>query len=141
MRHFQLYELVDRETYETRGETAWELFDPIALEMLDDLRDFFNHPITVNNWHAGGPFQFRGYRPPTYKPGVTPGSYHRMGRAFDFDVKDHTATEARKLIIGSAKVNNPLTMKVQRMEADVNWCHVDIAPPPKGHNRIYLFHA
>lgn len=110
-------------------------------QMLDDLRDFFIHPMTVNNWHSGGQFQFRGYRPPTYKPGVTPGSYHRMGMAFDFDVKDHTATEARKLIIGSAKVNNPLTMKVQRMEDNVTWLHCDTGKVPEGQPRPYLFRA
>lgn len=97
--------------------------------------------ILVNTWKWGGPFQFRGYRPPTYKPGVTPGSYHRMGRAFDFDVKDHTATEARKLIIGSAKVNNPLTMKVQRMEDNVTWLHCDTGKVPEGQPRPYLFRA
>src|SRR3990170_2749999 len=130
MKHFKLYELVDKATYETRGEEAWQLFDTDALIMLDDLREFFNAAVTVNNWHAGGPFQFRGYRPPTYKPGVTPGSYHRKGKAFDCDVAGHTALECRKMIVAAAKVDNPLVAKINRLEGNVSWLHADIGRVP-----------
>jgi len=139
MRHFKLYELVDKETYETYGEDAWNLFHPDALLMLDDLRDFFNVPVTVNNWHSGGQFQFRGYRPPSYMPGITPGSMHRVGKAFDFDVKDHSASAARKMIIVASKEGNPLVERVTRMEEGVNWVHADIARLPAGVEKIHLF--
>jgi len=140
MRHFRLEELVDKETFKQRGEEAWQLFTSDALIMLDDLREFFNTPITVNNWHSGGPFQFRGYRPPTYKPGVTPGSYHRKGMAFDCDVAGHTAFECRKMIVAAAKVDNPLVAKINRVEGDVNWLHIDCGKVPNG-RRIYVFQA
>jgi hypothetical protein len=62
-RHFKIYELVDEKTFDRYGLRAWEFFNPQALRALDNLREFFAAPVTVNNYHSGGPFHFRGLRP------------------------------------------------------------------------------
>lgn len=138
MKYFKLYELVDRRTFETEGEEAWLHFDTNALIALDDLRSFFGLPITVNTWHSGGAFQYRGYRPQDCTVGVK-GSYHRKGMAFDLDVSTYRAEEVRKIIIENK--NNPLLSKITRIEAGVTWIHFDIAPLLASQGRIYEFHA
>lgn len=145
LQHFKLEELVDKKTFEEEGEKAWEHFDPQALQALDDLHDFFSTlkgekaTVTVNNWKWGGPFQFRGFRPASYQPGVTPGSAHRKGKGFDCDIKGLTAFEARQAIV--ANKESSLLTKITRLEGGVNWVHFDLMQPPPGQERIYVFQA
>ena len=144
MKNFQLHELVDMVTFEAEGEAAWKHLDGNALLALDDLSDFFSllkgiHvPVICNNWHSGGQFQFRGYRPPFYPAHLSPlGSAHRTGKAFDLDVRGYNAEDARRLII--ANQDSTLLSKIMRMEADVGWLHIDVMET--GRPRIYLFRA
>jgi len=134
--HFSLEELVDRDTFGTLGEKAWELLHPKAIIALDGIREFFGLPVTVNNWVFGGTMQYRGYRPAHCGIGA-PQSYHRRGMAFDFDVKGLGAETVRERIV-EAK-DHPLLHLIQRMEAEVSWVHVDIGKVPEGKSRIYLF--
>lgn len=134
--HFSIQELIDQDTFGTHGEESWNLLHPDAITMLDGIREFFNLPITVNNWKWGGQFQYRGYRPPHCQIGAQ-GSYHKRGMAFDFDVKGMTAEEVRQKIV--ANQNNDLLRLIQRMEANVNWVHVDLGLVPRNASRIYLF--
>ena len=138
MLYFKLQELVDRVTFEKEGNKAWNYFQSNALLALQNLREFFGVPFTINNWHIGGQFQFRGYRPAEYKGGAAH-SQHRLGNAFDIDIKGYTAEEARKKIIENQ--GNPLLMKITRMEDKVNWVHIDCRPLPDSIKRIHLFKA
>lgn len=139
MKHFQLHELVDRATFQKYGEEAWKLFHQDALEALDGIREFFNTPVTVNNWWDGvGSFQYRGYRPPDCPVGAAH-SYHRRGMAFDLDVKGYEADEVRTIILDNQ--DNPLLATIQRLEAGVRWVHFDVGEIRKGQGRIYLFEA
>lgn len=122
--HFIIQELVDRATFEKFGEQAWMLFNPIALEALDDLRRFFNAPVIVNNWHEGGQFQYRGFRPRSCSIGAEY-SQHRFGNAFDCDIQGVTAQEARKKILENQ--DNLLLFQITRLEDKVNWVHMDCA--------------
>jgi hypothetical protein len=96
--------------------------NPHALMALDSLRDFFDAPITVNNWLWGGPFSYRGLRPLDCSVGADY-SQHRFGNAFDCDVSGVTAEEARVLILG-AKDDFGI-QHINCIEADVNWLHFD----------------
>lgn len=135
MKYFKIQELVDPESYKVLGEGAFELFNPDALTALGDLREFFGVPITINNWNNGGEFKYRGYRPPDCSVGAKL-SQHRLGNAFDCDIKGYTAEEARKKILENQ--NNPLLEKIMRMEANVSWLHWDLKPVK---NRIYVFNV
>lgn len=137
MKHFKLKELVDKKTFETMGEEAWKLFKPDALQALDDLREFFGFPVTVNNWHAGGTLQWRGFRTKEKAAALgSPNSRHAVGDAFDLDVAGKTAKEVRAIIV--AEKNHPLLKKIMRLEDNVSWVHFDLKPVQ---NRIYLFRA
>lgn len=138
--HFKIYELVDKATLDRFGFRAWMLLNPIALQALDGIREFFTDlrgkdtPVTVNNYHAGGPFQFRGLRPKSCTVGAEY-SQHRLGNAFDCDIKGLSAEEARREIL--ANKDNPLLININCIEAGVNWLHFDCRNIP---DRIRIVH-
>lgn len=136
MGHFIIQELVDKETFSQFREDCWQLFPQKALDMLEGVREFFGVPITVNNWHTGGQFQFRGYRPKWYTGGASK-SAHRSGMAFDCFVKGYTAEQARKSIL--LNQDHILLKEIQRLEGGVTWLHMDCLEPPQGKSRIYVF--
>ena len=141
MKHFQLYELIDKVTFEKYGEDAWKLFTPELLYSLDGLRDFLNVPIAINNWwdNTSSYFrQFSGYRPPDCTVGA-PLSEHRKGNAADCHIDGADYDKLRLHIMDNK--DNPLLMKIMRLEADVNWLHLDCGAIPQGQKRIYLFKA
>ena len=133
MKYFSIKELVDETTYKRYGESCWQFFKPEALEMLDGIREFFKSPCTVNNWSSGGEYQYRGYRPVFCNIGAKQ-SMHRVGGAFDIDIKGLSAEEARQNIL--ADKDNTLLRRIMRMEDGVSWLHADIKPTE---HRIYLF--
>jgi len=118
--HFKAYELVDPITYAKFGEGALQFFNPLLLQALDIMRDFFGVPITVNNWKAGGPFKWRGLRTVDCLEGAK-WSQHRLGGAVDCDVRGKTADEVRNEII-----YNKGFKIITCLEADVNWVHLDV---------------
>jgi hypothetical protein len=139
MKHFQAHELVDRATFELLGDKAFDLFVPRALQAADDLREYFDVPITINNWHSGGEFEWRGFR--TLQKAAelgAPHSKHALGEAFDCDIYGTTAEEARRRIL--ADKDHALLRLITRLETRVNWLHFDVAELPYGVSRIYLFH-
>jgi hypothetical protein len=111
------------------------LFNPELLIALDDLRDFFNLPITVNNWITRGKFQWRGYRTPAC-PEYSPGSQHSKGNAIDCDIQGMSAQEARHTIIENK--DDALLKRIMRLESGKNWLHFDLLSVKE---RIHLFKA
>jgi hypothetical protein len=137
MKYFQVYELVDRLTYEQRGDEAISVFNPEVLIQLDNLREYFGVPITINNWHSGGSFEWRGWRTPEKAKELgAPHSQHRIGNAIDGDVRGMSADDVRAAII--ANKDHPLLCRIQRLETGITWVHFDLMWVP---DRIHLFHA
>ncbi|HHT9146881.1 MAG TPA: hypothetical protein ACFYD4_14600 [Candidatus Wunengus sp. YC61] len=147
MLYFRLEELVSPDTFETLGEKAWLLFNSQALLALEELREFFDAPFMVNNWHLGGRFRHRGHRTPQEAIDLkSPHSSHAFMKvdgvwipkcnAFDCDIKGYTAEEARRKII--ANKDNPLLKRIMRVEGKKNWLHFDLSPVPQ-EKRIFIF--
>ncbi len=118
--HFKVQEFVPRLIYETMGDNAIVLLKTILLITAEDIRSFFGKPVTINNWHSGGAFEFRGFRPAYYTEGAAL-SEHRLGGAFDCDIRDIPAEEARKAIIE----HQGKFPYLRRMEDGVSWVHCD----------------
>ena len=133
-RHFKVYELVDKATFDRFGLQALMFLNPLALQALDGIRDFFDAPVTVNNYHSGGSFQFRGLRPRSCSVGAEY-SQHRLGNAFDCDIAGVSADQARKIIMDHR--NDPRFLFINCIEADVNWLHFDSRNIP---DRIRIIH-
>ena len=121
-RHFTIEELVDQRTVERFGQNAWMLLNPNALRALDDLRDFFDRGVTVNNWKWGGRFRNRALRIGNHAIGAEY-SQHRLGNAFDCDVRGMSAEQARQAILTNK--DHPLLQRITCIEAGVNWLHFD----------------
>jgi len=132
-RHFDTKELVDEETFNLLGENAIKLFDEDLLIAIDTLRETYNSPITINNWHREGMYSQRGFRSSKSNTG-SPTSQHRFGNAFDLTVIGIPAETVRQHIIA----NKDKYYGINRMEADVSWVHIDSKPTPED-KRIYLF--
>jgi hypothetical protein len=133
-RYFDVREFVPPEVYKALGASSWQVMDPRMIWTLDQIRAFYKRPITVNNWHTGGPFKYRGFRPRSYTETTAAYGDHYMGRATDFDVAGMSAEEFRKQI--RMNLGNPMFRYVTICEEGVNWVHLGIRPVPQGTNGI-----
>lgn len=121
--HFKIFEIVPPELMSLPEDYLWELFDEDILIVIDRLREALGRPIIINNWKSGGQFKWRGYRTNSCKIGAKK-SPHRIGKGLDCDVKGMTAQQVRDYIISHQQMFPEIT----RMEADVNWLHIDCIP-------------
>lgn len=137
--NFKIHELVDPVIVSRYGEFAWSFFKPQALMMLDAIKDFYQTSVTVNNWTWGGNFQWRGLRTSRCKEGGEM-SQHRLGGAFDLDVRGVSPSKVRKDIIDNKDgVFHLITrLEVTLNGKEINWVHFDCANVPE---RIVLLHV
>jgi hypothetical protein len=136
-KHFKIQELVSSVVYQAEGDAAIVHLHDEILQIADQVREFFNVPVTINNWNSGGQFSYRGYRDSTYQD-YRETDPHVMGIAIDLDVQGMDADKVRSEIIYN-QAQFPL---IYRMEAGVNWVHIDtkgFGEHPR--NGIYLFTA
>jgi hypothetical protein len=129
--NFTIEELVDRATFEARGNKSWELLCPRALMTLQDIRNHFGAPVTVNTWARGGNFSQRGLRSPLANVG-SQYSQHKFGRAFDLDVQGMSAEEVRQEIIRAKNEDPKKFPYMAAIELGVNWFHFDTRNTGRG---------
>lgn len=133
---FTAHEFVPSAIYQEFGEQSWRFIDARMLWTMDAMRIYFNRPITVNNWHVGGDFEGRGFRPP-YSSIGSPLGQHRFGRAVDFDVSAVSADEVRAVILSGDTLD--LNRYVTAVELGVRWVHIDCRNG--GGLKIFTFNA
>ena len=121
-RFFDLKELVPQPWYFRHGQRLWNVFDERLLRTLDLLRERWGGMI-VNNWHAGGTFQCRGWRPHDSGVGALL-SQHRFGRACDVSFTQSNAREVRAHILANQDL--PEYQLISCVERGVNWLHFDV---------------
>jgi hypothetical protein len=132
-KYFDVYELVDKATFDRYGLRCWEFFTPQAIQALDGVREFFGVPVTINDWYWGGDYQWSGLRPATCDIGAA-FSQHRFGNAFDGKLKGVTAFDARKAIMSNQL--DPRLININALEGGVSWLHFDCRNIPE---RIKFF--
>ena len=146
MEHFKPYEVVDQNTYQQMGDSAESLLTLDCRFSFDGIWEFFyqrdGHCVIIcNNWHTGGPFQWRGWRTveAAHKLGSPTGhEQHTAGNAGDLTIQGYTAEQARQII--KENQDNPLLAKITRLEANVSWLHFD-CKQLIGQERIHVFVA
>ena len=126
-KYFDIEELACPHISKRDGERAWIYFDPRLIANLLFVREGIGLPIFANNWAIGGNLSQRGFRcnicalvkekTALEKLYMTP----HTGMAVDFDVKGMSALEVRNWI-KEHEVEMPYPC---RLEADVNWVHMD----------------
>lgn len=142
-RYFDIQELVCKHVYDKFGDSAWAFFDERMLDTLYVIRTKLNKPIYVNDWQIGGNLSQRGLRCTRCALVVEKVrlekvymSTHMQGNGIDFDVKGMTAQEVREWIVK----NQILLPYPVRLEADVNWVHLDLRTDGK-QGKVTFFHA
>lgn len=129
-KYFKLQELVSQEVYNKYGELAWQFIDERLIITLDELREHFNKPITINNWLWGGTLEQRGLRA-NKDPLVAnkKGYYisqHVLGRAVDLNVKGLTAQEVYNEILRN-KDKFKYLKRMENIKDTPTWTHIDCA--------------
>ena len=130
MKYFKIQEFVPEETYKKYGEYSKFKIDSKIFIIADIIREYFGKPMTINNWHLGGQFSYRGYRPDNYKNKVAKSS-HYFGKAIDFDIKGLDAEYVRQHILNNYK-KFPFISRMEhynkKTNKPINWVHIDIMP-------------
>lgn len=135
-KHFKIYELVPQQTYEDRGDKAWQLFDDRLLLFIDFLREKFG-PITINDWWWGGDNQWRGLRIPN-TPYYRTYSMHSHGKALDLIFRDTPAEEVRQWLDNNQERWMSATgLESITVEEGVSWLHIDLRNNTIGYNSFY----
>jgi len=97
--NFVLQEFVSKKIFETFGESSIWFIDHRIPAYAQLLKEFFTQYyrikygpdkvktvlIRINNWHTGGSYEYRGFRPRDCNEGTDNGQ-HRFGRAIDTDI-------------------------------------------------------
>lgn len=121
-KHFKLVELVPKEIYSTYGENSIWFIDLFSVKGLDVLRDLLGIPITINDWHLLGQYNYSGFRPWNYKEGAKQ-SIHKLGKAWDVKVKGMTGDELREFVRKNWKKLSPYFTTIEKDTA--TWLHID----------------
>lgn len=61
-KHFIVQEFVDSISFSERGKKAISVMDWRMLWTADAIREYFNKPVIINNWHTGGNRRWSGIR-------------------------------------------------------------------------------
>jgi len=148
--YFNIYELVDKATYNKFKDKAWGFFDYDTLLCLLIIREGLGRSMTINNWYWNGQFSQRGLRTnicSIVKKKTNSNSLylsgHVLGKGFDFDVKGMTAEEVRMWIVDNADLfpcKVRLEHKYSKSGKTINWVHLDTVHHPNT-PKIYLFNV
>lgn len=135
---FSIDELVCDHTYAKWGEKAWQFLDTDYLHALLIIRrDIIKLPMWCNSSSA----HQRGLRCNRCQMVRSKSdvylSAHCLGKAGDFTITGMKADAARERI----KANAALLPCNIRIEADVNWLHVDVLPQYGVNQKVYEFRA
>lgn len=125
-KHFTVEEFVPKAIFDQYGASSKWFIDPKIVAIAEFIREEFELPVTINNWHTGGKFQERGYRVPTTPTGARY-SQHRFGRAIDFNVKGIPSPEVGEWV--KASFAHLKTLGLTTMEnptATPTWTHLDV---------------
>jgi len=121
--HFDIKELVDPETYRTRGDKSIELIDNRIIDCVELLRKITGRSIVINNWHSGGQYRESGLRQANTGTGAR-FSQHKFGRAMDLKVNGIDCEEVRNII--RLHWNEFKQLGLTTIEKDTpTWVHID----------------
>ena len=122
--HFRLEEFVPKSTFKRYGQASIWFIDKEMVLFAEKIRTFTNKPVTINNWYAGGPFNYRGFRPPDCTQGAVM-SQHRFGRALDISIMGLTIGEVSDIVIKNRNLWWPWITAMEDPHYTPTWLHVD----------------
>lgn len=127
--YFEIEEFVPVGLFKLFGARSVWYFDHELVLAAELIRECLGGtPITINNWHRGGAYQYRGFRPRSCTVGVAY-SMHRLGKAIDVSSKLFTPPQilarmqprkADFLALGITTIEN--------LKDTPTWLHLDRRP-------------
>lgn len=127
---FVVQEFVPPDVYALCGDQSILLMDPRTLSVVRRLREDFG-PLVINDWHMGGLYRYRGYRPLNCKEGA-PKSQHRIGGAIDCKPVRTTVEKMRASVIEKARAGLDVYAMIGGIEEGTSWFHFDVRPRING---------
>lgn len=123
-KHFIVQEFVDSISFSERGKKAISVMDWRMLWTADAIREYFNKPVIINNWHTGGNRRWSGIR---YKESPYYSSYsqHSFGRAIDFYIEGMDSADVRAEIINNPYENAFKYITTLEDFDEMSWVHID----------------
>jgi hypothetical protein len=127
---FKVQEFMPPDLYELLGDESIKLMDSRALSVISQMRVDYG-PLVVNDWHNGGMYRYRGYRPLNCTEGAK-ASQHRLGCAIDCKPVRTTVDLMRADIIKKARANDGVYAYIGGIEEGTTWFHFDTRPRING---------
>ena len=127
---FVVQEFVPPDLYALCGDEAIKLIDSRVLSVLSQMRVDYG-PLIINDWHSGGMYRYRGYRPLNCKEGAAR-SQHRIGCAIDCKPVRTTVDLMRADIIKKARAGLDVYAMIGAIEEGTSWFHFDVRPRING---------
>lgn len=138
LKHFVVQEFVDPETYSIRGDKSISVMDWRMLWTADMIREYFDKPMVINNWHVGGSRMWSGIRYEN-SPEYSKFSQHTYGRAIDFYMKGIDSAEIRKTILDSPYEDAFKYITTVEDFPNQSWVHIDCRVLREDQNRYLVF--
>lgn len=124
--YFDLREFVDQETWNQFGEKSIWFIDQRLIDGVTLIRKEMQRPITINNWHKLGKFEYRGLRPKNCSVGAE-NSQHKYGRAVDISVLGMTTGQVYQWVANNwttLGINKYFTT-IENIQYTKTWLHLD----------------
>jgi hypothetical protein len=129
--NFSLVEFIPQSVWNQFHESGLWFIDPRLITSVQWLRKMLKVPLVINNWHSGGTFQNRGFRPKS-SPVWKEFSQHSFGRALDLSSPDMPHKDVYKWVLDNQDLilANTAFTTVEDIEAAPTWLHLDIRQRP-----------
>lgn len=101
--HFDIREFIPPEIWSKFGTQSRWFVRPEIVNFAEFVRNHFGKSVTINNWHTGGSFHYRGLRTPECTEGAA-NSQHRYMNAIDLNVSGMTSDEVYDHILANEKL-------------------------------------
>lgn len=121
--------------YKNSEDRFYRLVDPKIVSIAQFYRDYFGREVVINNWHTGGNFSLRGWRPQDTKIGAR-FSQHKLGKAFDCNIKGLSDREVYETILKNKELfYEKGVRRLEDIRYTTGWLHTDI----KETNELKIF--
>lgn len=134
--YFFLEEFVPPQIIKMFGEKSVWFINPKIIDLATAYREHFKLPVVINDWHKGGSFKYRGYRPPRVNVGAEY-SQHKLGNAFDCNIGDMSEKEMYDEIIKNFSFFKAFGLStIEDYRFTSGWLHSDVRPT--GDNELLI---
>lgn len=120
-KHFKIHELVSKDLYQLKGESAWRYVPHDLIIAIDTIKERFpKGTMTINNYEWGGSRQWSGLRTPDSSY-FSFTSMHSFMMAIDAVFSDYSAEEVRQDILSTPSAYPT----IRGLELGISWLHID----------------